>query len=224
MDIAIAIYGAALATLIAIVQGVNALRRRVRIGVDTELTFASMNETERESAHGTPVLIDRNGHPGWQEVLLVLTVKNEGGVPIQVVAVVIESLSPGGQLSISQFAPNGLPHVLDPGTRIQIAIQKEPIDMLDNVTFLGVTDALGRRYSSKAAEVRTTVQQSWELPTRVQKFARRDNPSGPPVLAYQNREQEGAIKTTKSGKGLTALIRRPALLERTPSDPLDPSE
>ena len=96
--------------------------------------------------------------------------------------------------------------------------------MLDNVTFLGVTDALGRRYSSKAAEVRTTVQRSWELPTRVQKFVRRDNPSGPPVLAYQNREQEAAMKTTKSGKGVSALIRRPPLLEQTPPDSFDSSE
>lgn len=217
MEIVIAIYGAALASLIAIVQAVAALRRRVRIGVSAELTFAALDEKDRESTHGTPIRIDRSGDVGWQEALLALTVRNEGGVPVQIVAVVIESLAPNGQLIISQFAPGGLPHVLDPGTRIRIAIQKEPIDMLDNVTFLGVADALGRRYTPKADEVRATVQRSWELPTRVQKFVRRDNRSRPPVLAYQNREREAAIETTKSGRRASALIRRPPMLEQDPS-------
>jgi hypothetical protein len=149
--------------------------------------------------------------------LLHLTVRNEGGVPVQIVAVVIEGLDQHGELNISQFAPEPLPHVLDPGTRIEITMQKEPIDMLATITFFGVADALGRRYTSDADEVREAVKQSWSMPTRVQKFVRRDDPSATPVLAYQNRERTTLMSTAKNSKrAAVALIGRRPVLDEAP--------
>lgn len=208
MDTAIAIYGAGLATLLAVGQGISAFRRRARIGVGMAFSFGALNENDRDQAHGTPVQVKRGGGSQWQEALLRLTVRNEGGVPIQIVAVVIESLGKDGELTISQFTPEPLPYVLEPGTRIEVLMQKEPIDMLDNITFLGVIDALGRRYKPDADELREVVQRSWGLPTRVQSYVRRDDPTAPPVLAYQNRERSAAVETIRSSKKAVALVRR----------------
>ncbi len=219
MDTAIAIYGAALATLIAIGQGLAAVRHRARVGVSVGFTFTALDESNRESAHGTPLQFDRGGESSWEEALLRLTIRNEGGVPIQVVAVVIESLKQDGELNISQFAPEPLPHVLEPGTRIEITMQKEPIDMLDNVAFFGVTDALGRRYAPKVEEVRGAVRQSWDLPTRVRKYSRRDDPAAPPILAYQNRERESLISTARTSKKAVALVRRQTASPRNSTPP-----
>lgn len=216
METFLAIYGAALATAIAVAQGINFIRKRTRVGVSTALRWTVLDESQRDSARGTPVLTRHGRDDILQEALIQLSPRNEGGVPVQIVAVVIESLSVEGDLVVSQFSPEPLPHVLEPGTRIEITIQKEPLDMLDNLTFFGVSDALGRRYSSDALEVQKVVLQSWSLPTRVAKFVRRDDPTAPPVLAYQNREKNALIQTTRAGKGTKPLVCRPQLLEDSP--------
>jgi hypothetical protein len=69
METVIGIYGAALATLIAIAQCVSYLRRRARIGVSTMMTFTSLDESRRESSHGTPVQVHRGRDVLWEEVL-----------------------------------------------------------------------------------------------------------------------------------------------------------
>ncbi|MFF2051155.1 hypothetical protein ACFVU2_06085 [Leifsonia sp. NPDC058194] len=217
MDTIIAVYGAVLATAIAVAQGVNALRRRVRVGVSASLHYSQLNASDREASHGTPIRVKRDHDSHWEEVLLHLSVRNEGGVPVQIVAVVIESLKRNGDLAISQFSPEPLPHVLDPGTRIEITMQKEPIDMLDNLTFLGVLDALGRRYSPKPIEIRNVVGQSWSMPTRVREYVRRDDATAH-VLAYQNRERSALIETTRRGKKATAIISRPSVLTNGSGD------
>ncbi|MBD8103954.1 hypothetical protein PlfCFBP13513_15750 [Plantibacter flavus] len=216
METFVALYGAALATILAIAQGISFLRRRARIGVTTGLRYEGMEESERDTSHGTPVLTRRGRDVELQEVLVQMTIRNEGGVPVQVVAVVIESLTPSGDLTISQFSPEPLPHVLEPGTRIEIMMQKEPLDMLDNVTFFGVSDALGRRYASNSDDVRDVVLQSWNLPTRVAKFVRRDDISAPPVLAYQSREESALVETTRVRKGVRPLVHRAPLLDAPP--------
>lgn len=208
MDTAIAIYGAALATLLAVGQGISAFKHRAHLGIEIAFSFGALIEHERDQAHGTPVQVKRGGDCQWKEALLRLTVRNEGGIPIQIVAVIVESIRKDGELTISQFAPEPLPYVLEPGTRIQVLMQKEPIDMLDNITFLGVMDALGNRYRPGTDEIREIVQQSWGLPTRVQRYIRRDDPTAPPVLAYQNRERSAAVETNKSGKKAVPLVRR----------------
>jgi hypothetical protein len=215
VDTAIAIYGAVLATVIAIGQGVSSWRKRVRVGVSTTIGFIPIDEDDRDSARGTPVQVTHGRDVLWEEALLRLTVRNQGGVPVQIVAIVIESLRPDGGLSAYHIAAEPLPFVLDPGTRVEVSVQKEPLDTLDNVTFLGVIDGLGRRYSPNVDEVRRVVRQSWDLPTRVQVFQRKDDPTAPPILAYQNRQTGVYLDTTGSSTPKTTpLIRRPPLLEQ----------
>jgi len=210
MDTAVAFYGAVLATLIAVVQGVSVVRKRVRLGVDVSLVYEPLGEDGRAEAHGTPVQVSQDGSVSWHEVSIRFVVRNMGGVPVQVVAVVMESYKEDGALNISQFSPAPLPHVLDPVTRTEIVMQKEHLDMLDNITFLGVVDALGRRYAPRKDIVMQVVQQSWNLPTRVAFYRSRLDTSAPPVLAYQNRDGSALFNSERRSKRSARVIAQRA--------------
>jgi hypothetical protein len=219
VETAVAVYGAVLATAIAVGQFVAWLRRRIKVGVSSDFVFEGLDAivgvddpSKRDDTRGTPVIVQRGDDELWEQALVLLIVRNEGGAPVQIVAVVVERLTRDGKLQSVQVIPPPLPHVLAPHTRIEVTMQKEILDMTDSVTFFGVVDALGRRYAPPTEQVRQTIARSWDLPTRVGNYVRRDDPTSPPVLSYQAWDRATIDSARRVSNPPTPLIRRPPLL------------
>ncbi|MFD4325668.1 hypothetical protein ACFWQC_13605 [Nocardioides sp. NPDC058538] len=199
---AIALYGAALASVLAVSQGASAWRQRTRIEVRAHFEY------EVHNTSGTPVLVERGDDTRMERVAVRFTIRNLGGKPVQVSGVLIESLDSSKMtLHTHRITPMGIPIVLDPGTEAETVIQKEQIDLLDSCTFLGIVDGTGRRHGVPSDQAAEIVKQSWSLPTRVGVFQRRDDPAKR-VVAF--RATDPARLTTRVA--VRSLWRRPAKL------------
>lgn len=213
MDLGLSVYGAALATVIAITQFVGWWRSRVRVEVSTHFVRSALSPSEKDDARGTPMQVERDSEVLWEEALISLEVRNWGGKPVQIVAVLVESSEREGVQSF-QVIPEPLPHVLEPGTRIEITLQKEVLDMGSAITFLGVVDALGRRYAPPDDQTTRVVQSSWASPTRVRRFRSRAHPDAAPVLAFQMRDRCQMNFTDRPNKAVTPLVTRRSPLDK----------
>src|SRR6266542_2493417 len=118
-----------------------------------------------ENAKGTPVWVKRGHDTLLEEILISMTVTNEGERALQIVSVVIETLEERF-ITVREVTPPQLPHVLDPRTSVSFAVQKELIDDSVAITFIGVVDALGRRHGLDRQQTQRPVEESWNLPTR----------------------------------------------------------
>lgn len=213
MDVGVSVYGAALATIIAITTFVGWWRSRVRVEVSTHFVRSALDPSEMDDARGTAMQVQRGSELLWEEALIGLEVRNVGGKPVQIVAVLVESSERDGLQSF-QVIPEPLPHVLDPGTRIEITVQKEVLDMVSAITFLGVVDALGRRYAPPDDQTMRVVQSSWDSPTRVRRFRSRTHPKAAPVLAFQMRDRCQMNLTDRPAKAATPLATRRSPLDK----------
>ncbi len=128
-----------------------------------------------ENAKGTPVWVKRGHDTLLEEILISMTVTNEGERALQIVSVVIETLEERF-ITVREVTPPQLPHVLDPRTSVSFAVQKELIDDSVAITFIGVVDALGRRHGLDRQQTQRPVEESWNLPTRVGVYRRKDDP------------------------------------------------
>lgn len=173
----IALYAAGLSTLLALSQGVNFWRHRTRVTVDANMVYSSDN------SYGTPVRVQRGEDTIDETVSVNFTIRNTGGTPVQVLGLLIENLN-NSTLQLSQITPPNLPVVLEPGTTIEISLQKEHLDFLESCTFLGAVDGAGRRHPISARQAKAIIEESWRLPTRVAVYQRRDDPSKR-VVAFQ---------------------------------------
>lgn len=180
----VAIYGAILATLVALAQLWNWWHRRVRVKVHVRVATRPIGEAEGETARGTAVLVRRGRDELWEEFLVSFEVRNAGGAPVQIVAVVLEHTE-GEVLHSIEIVPEPLPTVVAPATKVDFSVQKEFIDLASSVIFFGVVDALGRRYSAHRSQITNVIEASWSAPTRVRMYQRRDDVEGPPVKAFQ---------------------------------------
>jgi hypothetical protein len=117
-------------------------------------------------------------------MLISFTIVNGGGKALQISGIVVESIA-GDHINIKEITPNPLPVVLEPLTSIITTIQKETIDMESSITFIGVVDALGRRYGLEEQACKALVLRSWEAPTRVGWFRRKDDPAAPMIQAFR---------------------------------------
>lgn len=184
----LSLYGAALATVLALGQLISWWGRRVNLEVVTGITRGAIDEGERKSSRGTPVRVRRGDGDFWEEALVAIEVRNRGGTPVQIVAILIEFIE-DGKVSSFQVFPDPLPSVLQPGTRIECSIQKEFLDLAPAIVFFGVVDALGRRFAPARSESVAVISAAWTLPTRVGMYRRRDESHGETVSAFQMKDR-----------------------------------
>jgi hypothetical protein len=184
----LSIYGAALATILALAQFIHWWSRRMRIAVVARIERQALGLGEHDSCKGTPLQVTRHGDEFWEEALVTVEVRNKGGTPVQIVAVVIDFVEEG-KLSTFQIVPEPLPSVLQPGTRVECSIQKEFLDFAPAVVFFGVVDALGRRFAPPLAESIDVIESSWKLPSRIGRYRRSGDTVGPVVSAFPVRDR-----------------------------------
>lgn len=190
----IAVYGAALSTTLALTQGFGAWRGRTKLAVAVEFFHSAGRAT-----YGTPIRVKQDNDILDESVAAQLTIRNLGGVPVQALGVVIESTDFDSGVRLTyQIAPEGFPVVLEPGTTVEGVLQKEHFDMLEECTFIGIVDGTGRRHAVPRKDAERFLTECWRLPTRVNVFSRRDDPSVQ-VAAFQLAEQ--ARLTTRRVNG-----------------------
>ena len=175
-----------------------------KLALEAWLSFPLRDSNDKDP-HGTPITTKQDRDLVDQQILATMKIANAGERPVQVLAVLIESKA-GDKLHIRQIEPEPLPLVIEPYTSVQVSFQKEHIDMDSEVTFFGVVDGLGVRYSLEAEQAIALVKRSWELPTRVRWYRRRDDPNYV-VRAYQAKE-----KCTMSTREIGTLRKAPKIL------------
>ena len=165
----LSIWGAVVATTLAIIQIVSRYRDKPNIKVSANLVLHTRNENEE--LKGTRVVVEDSGLV--REVLLAVTAANHGKQPLQLTGVILEEESTG---NVTQVLPERLPAVLDPLSSITVEIQKEWLDQTET-TLLGVVDALGHRHSITRRKLEEVMKRCAELPTNKRKYVRRDDPN-----------------------------------------------
>jgi len=180
----IALWGAVLSTALAILQFVNWRRDRPKVSVHAKMRFSPISDVEDPNIRGTPCMVERGADTLPEEMLVEFQIVNGGGKALQVSAIVVESIA-GDHIDINEITPDPLPVILEPLTSIITTIQKETIDMGSSITFIGVVDALGRRYGLEEQACKALVSRSWAAPTRVGWFRRKDDLSAPLVRAFR---------------------------------------
>lgn len=204
----LSLYGAVLATFLALAQLVIWWSRRVRLEVKVGIERRALDPSERESSRGTPMQVSRGGEEHWEEVLVAVEVRNKGGTPVQIVGVLIEFVE-DGKLSTFQIVPDPLPSVVQPGTRVECSIQKEFLDFAPAITFFGVIDALGRRFGPTRAESISAIGAAWQLPTRVGRYRKRGEEHGKEVSAFQMRDRAQMSTPRPAGRrDLPIVVKR----------------
>jgi hypothetical protein len=212
----IAIYGAGLSSVLAFAQAATAWRGRARLDVSASFAYVGAGD------FGTPVAAMAGRDVQEMRVYVEFIVRNVGGRPCQVSAVMIEAVGhEGGSRTIFQISPAGtLPVVLDPGTSVEVKIEKEHLDLAENLAFLGVVDGPGRRHSMPPDQARTLVREAWSLPTRVAVFQRRDDPTDR-VVAFQVAEQAKFTQRpidARTRKHINFVVSRPKSVMNTLKD------
>lgn len=206
-EVVLSIYGAVLATALALAQLGSWWSRRVKLEIVTGVEHRPISEDERETVRGTPMQVARGNDLLWEEMLIAVEIRNTGGTRVQVVAIVVESVE-SGIVSTVQIVPSPLPSVLEPGTRVECSIQKEFLDLASGIVFFGVVDALGRRFApAKDACVRTILT-SWDTPSRVARFRRRGDDASEPVSAFQARDRAQMSSPRPARRRERAIVLR----------------
>jgi hypothetical protein len=209
---AVALYGAALSSVLAVAQGLRSWRSRTKVSVAADLVHSP-----GESGYGTPVVVRRGRDVVHETVFVEFTARNLGGKPVQVLGIVVEELNEQAMtLNIHQVSSQGLPLVLEPGTMVESVIQKEHLDALRSCSFLGVVDGTGRRHGVPSAKVAALFEECWKLPTRVGVYQRRDDPTEK-VVAFQ--ATDPARLTTRPVR--RRWFRNPRVLANRPRSVLE---
>lgn len=165
-DTIVAVYGAVVATAVAVGQGFSWWQRRVRVRVEVSIERRALSRDESDTCRGTPVTVVRSGSDFLEEVLIAIRIANVGGAPVQISAIALEHVA-DDKLSLFQIFPEPLPVLLEPGTQVTCSIQKEFLDVASGVVFFGAIDGIGRRYSAVAEANIDVIGASWGLPSRV---------------------------------------------------------
>lgn len=203
----IALYGAVVATAVAVFQAATHFRDNPRITVGAAFTYCSASLDEQQpAARGTLRHVERNGVRLAEEMFISFTVINHGRRAVQISSIHCEELREA-KLRTFELTPAPLPVTLEPLSSIEVNIQKEVVDMLDNLTSMGAVDALGRRHKVSTNDAVEIARVSWNSPTRVSWYRRRDAPEQPPVRAFQLQDQAR----------LHSRPARPSRFSRTPT-------
>ncbi|MBA9002066.1 hypothetical protein [Thermomonospora cellulosilytica] len=210
----IALWGAGLSTVVAAYQIGVWRKDKPNLSVSIGIVQEPLAEEEVESARGTPIVVKRGGDDHLTEVLVGIKVANNGRRAIQISAILIEFIS-GDYVNYVEVVPNSLPTLLEPLTSTVATFQKEFIDEVESLTFLGVVDFRGRRYHPNLSQVREIVESCWKLPSRRRIYQRRGD-AAKRVFAFQARD-----KATLRSVPISSFKRRfRVVIRRTPDDQL----
>ncbi len=166
------VWGAALSTTLGCVKLWEVWRNKPKVTFSATTVFSTGGE------YGTSVPTEH----GISEVFVQITVANEGEKPIQVFRIVIRT----GRTSC-QVESENLPAILQPGCRLLTKIQKEWIDD-PNVSGLGMLSGTGRIWWLEEGELTELARLCRAMPSNRKQYVKRDDPSAPPVWAFQIRD------------------------------------
>lgn len=211
----VGVWGAVLSTTLAAIQLANWKANRPRLKVACRWEAGTVEDPAGADI-GTPVKVQR-GRDILDEVhFLRMEVSNSGDKGIQISSVTLESFE-NGIIGVAEIVPSVLPTVLEPRAAITLTVQKGFIDCVSRVTFFGVSDALGVRHAASEESIRSVVRTSWEMPTAVQWFARRDDPAIV-ISAFQAKQ-----RSRLSSRELQKREKKPhVIIMREPPKPPKP--
>jgi hypothetical protein len=182
MSLYLALWGAILSTILAVIKIVSVFKDRPRLKLTASFIYTSINETDQ--IKGTRVDHEKSGP---MEVLLRFKVVNYGTKPLQITGIIIESEG----MNYNQVRPVNFPVVLDGLSSVEADIQKEWIDK-EEVSLLGVVDALGKRHSITKANLQYLLDANQKLPSNKKKFMHKE--TGEIVTAFQAKDAGILIK------------------------------
>lgn len=216
----IALYGAFVATGVAVFQVGTRFRDNPRIAVTASFLYLASSEDEQSTARGTIRQVDRDGVVLAEEMLISFNVVNRGRRAVQISSVYCEELQESA-FRVFELTPAPLPITLEPLSSVEMSIQKEVIDMMDSISSIGVVDALGRRHEIPADDAVEVARVSWNAPTRVAWYRRRDSPEAPPVRGFQIQDNASlhsrAVRSGRLSRKPRPIVRRET--SRPPSMP-----
>jgi hypothetical protein len=183
IELILALWGAVISTILAIIKIISFVNDRPRIKVSVDFSFSTYKEGNE--IRGTLMEDEKRG---TLEILLNFTVINSGKKPIQITGIIIKY----NNSKYCQVIPRNFPVVLDPLSSIEAEIQKEWIDKED-VVFIGVVDALGRKYPIKKDNLNNILVQSASLPSNKKMY--RNKKSGEIVYAFKINDNGKLINT-----------------------------
>lgn len=172
----LALWGAALSTILAMKVIWSFARDVPRLNVDAALVYISCNETD--VTKGTKIQ-DKKGL--WSQVLLRIRVSNSGSKSLQLVSIYMEE-----ETSSHQVFPENIPIVLEPRTQVETTIQKEWLDNTQVQEF-GVLDALGKRHPIEHQLLVELIRASNELASNKDKYRHKE--TGEIVEAFQVKDR-----------------------------------
>lgn len=213
LSLAIGLWGAVVATAVAIFNIATALRDRARLRISAKVI--RIGSEEDADTHGVLVQ-SRHGHDIlWEEVDVELQIANRGGKEIQVLAVLFET-----NTAVHEVKPPPLPEIVHPRTAVTFRVQPElwaPVGLSsegdgsnlvpEDLTFIGVVDALGRRHRLSSRDAEKIVAACRALPLRHGAFMHKE--SGELVSAFQLRDPVTLVtKTIEKPSGWRRFRRR----------------
>jgi hypothetical protein len=133
----IALYGAVVATAVAVFGGWARYRDRPAVRVSGSLIRNSASPSQADDLRGTLHEVERGNVRLCEEVLVGVHVLNSGRRAVQVTAALIETKD-ANKIGVMEVVPEPLPTLVEPLTSVDITFQKEFIDNTSAVTFIGV--------------------------------------------------------------------------------------
>lgn len=199
IELILAIWGALVSTILAVITIVKEYRQRPKILIDSTLAFRPSNE--EEDTYGVKVNIKRGDDILTEEAFVEFTIRNAGLLPTQINAVYVEQ-----EFIITQIIASGLPVTLQPNTSVTVKIQPEMIAPVklnvkesedysldpEEVISIGVFDALGKKHSVNKDNLNKLVESCRKLPLRVGVYKHKK--TGNLVIAFQSKDQSALIK------------------------------
>lgn len=161
MDLGIAIWGAIVATVLAVREIVVWRRDRALLNVEASVVSTSVPSDPGERDPRLVVVPDHRGLD--RSLFLAVSVANRGHRAIQITCVLFLS-----DKYEQQVSARGLPAVLEPTTRLDLVLQLEWIATHGaNLVGCGVRDALGRMHHVEARVLKSLVDAVAAVPTRL---------------------------------------------------------
>lgn len=214
LELLVALWGAGVATVLAVLEIVRARGDRPRITVEANLILST--SSEGAETHGVLIQVQHSDQLHWEEADVEMEVVNRGRAPIQIVSAYVET-----RRHVHQIVPAGFPVVLDPSTRQSVRVQPEIVAPLTvpheavgkieaaplEVLSVGVIDALGEKHPMPISKMADLVGRCRSLPLRTEVY--RHKPTGSFVTAFQASDPTTLV-SKGSGHSLGQSVQRGA--------------
>lgn len=183
MEAVLAVWGAAVSTVLAVREALKWWRDRPIIDVDARLVRIAL-ASEGATNHPRQVaIVNERGIP--EGVSLGFSITNSGNQAVQIVSLFFE-----GPTNEVQVTPADLPAVLEPRTGVSLEVQPEWISFFNpsKLGRVGALDALGTKHAITAASLQSLTVGVAGLPTRSATYKRKNDADTllePMVEAFQ---------------------------------------